>query len=105
MAHWEARAEFLLRLAYNFRGKGSFLGNIFGFYKTRQILLSNSANCTVLCAVVLTQYRPACDGQTDRRTDGIAVASIALASASIVRSVKNSCNKNRLDDVLADMDN
>jgi len=26
----------------------------FGFYKTRHILLSGSANCTVLCAVVLT---------------------------------------------------
>jgi len=27
----------------------------FGFYKTRHILLSDSANCTVLRAVVLTQ--------------------------------------------------
>jgi len=46
-------------------------------------LLSNSANCTVLRAVVLTI--PACDGQTDRerqtdrQTDGIAVAITALA--------------------------
>ena len=38
----------------------------FGFYKTRHILLSDSANCTVLRAVVLTI--PACDGQTDGRT-------------------------------------
>ena len=38
----------------------------FGFYKTRHILLSNGANCTVLRAVVLTQYRRV----TDRRTDG-----------------------------------
>jgi len=45
----------------------------FGFYKTRHILLSDSANCTVLRAVVLTQYR------RDRRTNGIAVASTALA--------------------------
>jgi len=29
----------------------------FGFYKTRHILLSHSANCTALRAVVLTQYR------------------------------------------------
>ena len=29
----------------------------FGFYKTRNILLSDSPNCTVLRAVVLTQYR------------------------------------------------
>jgi len=37
----------------------------FGFYKTRHILLSDSANCTVLRAVVLTQYRRV----TDRRTE------------------------------------
>jgi len=43
---------------------------MFGFYKTRHILLSDSANCTVLRAVVLTQYRRVTDGQTDRRTDG-----------------------------------
>ena len=51
-------------------GEGSSIGNIFGFYKTRHILLSDSANCTVLCAVVLTQYRRVTDGQTDGRTDG-----------------------------------
>jgi len=58
-------------------------GIFFGFYKTRLILLSDSANCTVLHAVVLTQYRRVTDGQSDRRTDrqtdGIAVASTALA--------------------------
>ena len=48
-----------------FQGKGSSLGNIFGFYKTRHILLSASANCTVLRAVVLTQYWRVMDGQTD----------------------------------------
>ena len=37
--------------------------------KTRHILLSDSANCTVLRAVVLTQYRRVTDGQTDRQTD------------------------------------
>jgi len=47
----------------------------FGFYKTRYILLSDSANCTVLRAVGLTQYRRVTDGQTD----GIAIASTALA--------------------------
>jgi len=41
----------------------------FGFYKTRHILLSNGANCTVLRAVVLTQYRCVTD-RTDGRTDG-----------------------------------
>ena len=47
-------------------GKGRPWGTFFGFYKTRHILLSNGANCTVLRAVVLTQYRR----ETDRRTDG-----------------------------------
>jgi len=50
-------------------------------------LLSNGANCTVLCAVVLTQYRRVMDGQTDRRTDGqmdgIAVANTALAMRAL----------------------
>ena len=40
----------------------------FGFYKTRYILLSDSAKCTVLRAVVLTQYRRVTDRRTDRRT-------------------------------------
>jgi len=62
-----------------FQGEGSSLGNIFGFYKTRHILLSDSANCTVLRAVVLTQYRRVTDGRKDRQTDGIAVASIYSA--------------------------
>jgi len=57
-----------------FQGEGVVPGNsFFGFYKTRRILLSNGANCTVLRAVVLTQYRRVTDWRTDRRTDGIAV--------------------------------
>jgi len=71
-----------------FQGKGSPLGNIFGFYKTRRILLCDSAKCTVLCAVVLTQDRRAIDGQTDRQTDGIAVASTALAMRALRRAIK-----------------
>jgi len=39
----------------------------------------------VLCAVVLTQYRRVTDGQTDGRTDGIAVASTALAMRHAVK--------------------
>ena len=96
MARWKARVEFLSSMAgllflsltvEALQGKmcqnslpsgggrslramiseeGVVPGNIFGFYKTRRILLSNSANCTVLRAVVLTQYRRV----TDRRTDG-----------------------------------
>jgi len=61
----EGVGQFELR----FQGKGSSLGNIFGFYKTRHIWLSDSANCTVLCAVVLTQYQRVTNGQTDRRTE------------------------------------
>ena len=59
------------------------LGMFFGFYKTRHILLSNGANCTVLRAVVLTQYRRVMDGQTDRRTDRIAIANTALAMRAL----------------------
>jgi len=65
------------------------LGNIFfGFYKTRHILLSDSANCTVLRAVVSTQYRRVTDGRTDGQADGIAVASTALAMRALRRAVK-----------------
>ena len=95
MARWKARVDFLLsvievlflsrtvealqgttcqtlllsgevgQLEPNFRGMGRPWGIVFGFYKTRHILLSNSANCTVLRAVVLTQYRRV----TYRRTE------------------------------------
>ena len=48
-------------------GEGVVPGEyFFGFYKTRHILLSDSANCTVLRAVVLTQYRRVTDGQIGR---------------------------------------
>ena len=50
-------------------GRGRPWGTFFGFYKTRHILLSNGANCTVLRAVVLTQYRRVTDRQTDRRME------------------------------------
>jgi len=60
------------------------LGIFFGFYKTGHISLSDSANCTVLRAVVLTQYRRV----TDRQTDRIAVASTMLAKPALWRAVK-----------------
>jgi len=50
-------------------GRGRPWGIFFGFYKTTHFLLSIGANCTVLRAVVLTQYRRVTDKQTDRRTD------------------------------------
>ena len=68
-------------------GRGRPWGIFFGFYKPRHILLSNGANCTVLRAVLLTQYRRVTDGQTDRQTDGqtdgIAVANTALAMRAL----------------------
>jgi len=110
MAHWKARAEFLLSVieflflsltvealqgktcqnslpsgvgrslwAKISGGRGRPWGIFFGIYKTRHILLSNGANCTVLRALVLTQYRRVTDG----RTDGIAVANTALAMRAL----------------------
>ena len=64
-----------------FQGKGSSLGNIFLVSTKLDFLLSDSANCTVLSAVVLTQYRR--DRQTDGQTDGIATASTALAMRAL----------------------
>jgi len=46
-------------------GSGHPWGIFFGFCKIRHILLSNGANCTVLRAIVLTQYGRV----TDRRTE------------------------------------
>ena len=63
-------------------------GIFFGFYKTSHILLSDSANSPVLCAIVLTQYRHVTDGRTDWQTDGIAVAITALATRTLWRAVK-----------------
>jgi len=62
------------------------VGNIFGFYKTRQIMLSGSANCTVLRAVGLTI--PACDERTDRQTDGQIDGIAVLAMQALRRAVK-----------------
>jgi len=50
-------------------GRGRPWGIFFGCYKTRHILLSDSTNCTVLRAVVLTQYRRVTDRRTDGQTD------------------------------------
>jgi len=68
--------------------RGRPWGIFFGFYKTSHILLSDSANFTVLHAVVFTQYRRVTDGRTDRQTDGLAVASTALAMRALRRAVK-----------------
>jgi len=70
-------------------GKGRPWGIFFGLYKTRHILLSDGANCTVLHAVVLTQYRRVTDGQTDGRTvtRNCRGASTALAMRALRRAV------------------
>jgi len=69
--------------------RGRHWGMFVGFYKTRHILLSDSANCTVLRAIVLTQYRRVIDGRTDGQTDGIAIASTALAMRALWCAVKS----------------
>jgi len=61
-------------------------GLFFGFYKTRHILVSDSAKFAVLRAVVLTQYRRVTDGRTDGQTDGIAIASTALTMRRAVKT-------------------
>jgi len=53
------------------------------------MLVSESANCTVLRAVVLTQYQRVIDGHTDGETDGIAIASTALAMRALRLTVRN----------------
>jgi len=50
-------------------GRGRPWGTFFGFFKTGHILLSNSAKCTVLRAVILMQYRRVTDRQTDGQTE------------------------------------
>ena len=63
-------------------------GIFFGLYKTRHVLLSVSAKCTVLRAILLTQYRRVTDRRTDGQTEGIAAASTALAMRALRRAVK-----------------
>jgi len=71
------------------RGRGRPWGIFFGFYKTRHILLSNSSNCAMLRAIVLTQYQRVTDGRTDRWTETELIASTALAIRPLLRAVKN----------------
>jgi len=74
-------------LSQDFRGRGRHWGIFFLFCKTRHILLFDSANCIVIRAVVWQR-----DGQTDRQTDEIAVASTALAMLLALR-IAARCNK------------
>ena len=76
---WSATTQNVPKLAFRrggsvwakiSKGRGRPSGMFFGFYNTGHILLSDSANCTVLRAVDLTQYRRVTVRQTDRQTDG-----------------------------------
>ena len=84
-------------------GRGRLWGIFFGFYKTRHILLCNGANCTVLRAVVLRQYRRVTDRRTDGQTDGNAVANTALAMRAYSLQCEHCvrCNKTVLTTVFA----
>ena len=115
MARWKARLEFLLsvielfffyllrlrrykgervktrclqegvgHLEPRFQGEGVIPGEYFLVSTKLDTFCFDSANCTVLRAVVLTQYRRV----TDRQTDGIAVASTALAMRAMRHAVK-----------------
>jgi len=66
-------------LAYASLGPSDFTVNTTSQWVQRFLQGSPSRQTDVLRAVVLTQYRRVTDGQTDRQTDGIAVASTALA--------------------------
>jgi len=52
-----------------FQGEGVVPGEYFLVSTKLDILLSDSANCTVLRAVVLAQYQRVTDRETDGRTD------------------------------------
>jgi len=67
-------------------GRGRPCGIFFDFYKTRYILLSDSANCTVLRAIVLTQYRLAKIRDAKNRHLGT-IAQLCRAESSQLRHV------------------
>jgi len=75
-------------LSQDFRGRGRPWGIFLVSTKLDTFLLSDSANGTVLRAVVFTQYWRVRNGRTDRQTDGIAVASRVLAMRGLRRAVK-----------------
>ena len=50
----------------------------------------------MLRVVVLIQYRQVTDGQTDRQTDGIAIASTALAMRALWRAVMKDSRKHKI---------
>jgi len=75
----------------DFRGRGRPCGIFFGFYKLDTFCYPTVQ--TAPCYVPSFYTIPACDGRTDRqtdgRTDGIAVASTALAERRAVKTVGN----------------
>ena len=75
--------EWVGHLEPKFQGEGVVPAEYFLVSTKLHILLPNGANCTMLRAVVLTQYRRVTAGRTDRQTDGIAVANTALAMRAL----------------------
>ena len=62
-------------------GSGRPWGILFGFYKTTHFAIQQCKLHRATCRRFDTI--PACDGQTDRRTDGIAVDNTALAMRAL----------------------
>jgi len=80
--------EVVSQFERRFQGEGVVRGeHFFGLYKTRHIFLSDSVNCTVLYAVVLTQYWRVTDRRTGQ-TVRIAIASTTHAMRALRRAVK-----------------
>jgi len=88
-------------MSQDVRGRGCLCGIFFLVSTTLDIFLSDSANCTVLRAVVLTQYWRV----TDRRTDGIAIASTALAMRYIAARCKKTLECGPMPNVMAALPN
>ena len=79
-------------LSQDFRGKGSSLGNIFLVFKkdTFCYLIVQTAPCTCSHFDTISACYRRKDGQTDRQTDGRAIASTAIAMRAIARCKKYS---------------
>jgi len=57
--------------------------------ETRGTALLDSEDCISLCSLVLAEYWHVMDSQTDGRTDGFAVAYIALAKPCFAERCRN----------------
>jgi len=69
-------------VSHDLRRKGLALGNVFLVYRILDTFCYLSVK-TAVRSVVLTQYRCVTDGQTDRWTEGIALAITAPATRAL----------------------